>query len=63
MTTLKKKKTRLDAERKSTSLERAGRKFADEYGDVALALEIMRNARLSKPHPRYKTSRLTYRTA
>ena len=47
---------------KARSVHEAARKFAEEYGDVALALEIMRNAKLSKPQPRYRSNRLTYRS-
>ena len=57
-----KKKSTLVLKRKTSQVERASTKFAEDYGDVALALEIMRNSKLSKAQPRYRTNRLTYRS-
>jgi len=57
-----KRKTPRSRKPKPSSVHHAARKFAEDYGDVTLALEIMRNAQLSKPQPRYKSGRLTYRS-
>ena len=57
-----KKKTRHAPSKGDTTIKRAARKFSDEYGDVALALEIMRNTKLARPQPRYRSGRLTYRS-
>jgi hypothetical protein len=61
----KKKKSRRRAQApapKTSQVRRTALQFAEDYGDVALALEIMRNAKLSKPQPRYRSGRLTYRS-
>ena len=60
MTTAKKRARH--APKKGATLKRESRKFSEEYEDVALALEIMRNTKFSRPQPRYKSGRLAYRS-
>jgi hypothetical protein len=56
------KKTRAHPVKSKIEISKASKRFAEEYGDVSLALEIMRNAKLSKPRARYRTNRLVYRS-
>lgn len=57
-----KKPLRRTPKRGDTVVGRAAKRFKQEHEDVALALDIMRNTRLARPQPRYRSGRLTYRS-
>lgn len=61
-TTRKKVLRRAHKTQKKASVQAASKKFTEEYGDVALALEIMRNAKVARPQLRARSGRLTYRS-